>query len=75
MGLKMKNIITVLFLGCYSLVFTQFNTLTPKKVTSNEILKEQQSFQKQSTFKIEKEQKALLTDFSMLQLKKSEKGD
>ncbi len=60
MGLKMKNIITVLFLGCYSLVFTQFNTLTPKKVTSNEILKEQQSFQKQSTFKIEKEQKSII---------------
>jgi murein DD-endopeptidase MepM/ murein hydrolase activator NlpD len=59
-GLKMKNIITVLFLGCYSLVFTQFNTLTPKKVTSNEILKEQQSFQKQSTFKIEKEQKSII---------------
>ncbi|AZA79695.1 MULTISPECIES: M23 family metallopeptidase [Weeksellaceae] len=56
----MKNIITVLFLGCYSLVFTQFNTLTPKKVTSNEILKEQQSFQKQSTFKIEKEQKSII---------------
>ncbi|NMR35310.1 M23 family metallopeptidase [Chryseobacterium aquaticum] len=75
MGSTMKNIITVLFLGCYSLAFTQFNTLTPKKVASNEILNEQQSLQKQSASKIEKEQKSVINKLFNAPTKKNLKKE
>ena len=58
METKVKYIITVLILGSYSLFFAQFNTLTPKKITSNEVFNEQKSFQDESAFK--KEKKTLL---------------
>ena len=75
MGSTMKNIITVLFLGCYSLVFTQFNTLTPKKVISNEILNEQESLQKQSAIKIEKKQKSIINKLFNVPTKKNLKKE
>lgn len=58
METKVKYIITVLILGSYSLFFAQFNTLTPKKITSNEVFNEQKSFQDEPAFK--KEKKTLL---------------
>lgn len=70
-----KYIITGLFLACYSLVFAQFNTLTPKKVTSNEILNEQQNFQQQSTLKIEKEQKSIIKKLFTAPTKKNLKKE
>lgn len=61
MQLKVKYVITVIFLGSYSLFFAQFNTLTPKKVNSNEILIEQKSFQNESAFKKEKETRGIFS--------------
>lgn len=70
-----KYRITGLFLACYSLVFAQFNTLTPKKVTSNEILNEQQNFQQQSTLKIEKQQKSIIKKLFTAPTKKNLKKE
>lgn len=61
MELTMNNIIIVLFVGCSSLVFAQFNTLTPKELASNNALKQHQSFQNESVFKKEKEKKNIIS--------------
>lgn len=61
MGIKLKYLIRVIFLGCYSTFFSQFNTLTPKKVTSDKVLNEQKSFQNEAAFKKEKEKKGIIS--------------
>ena len=75
MGLTMRNIITVLFLGCYSLVFAQFNTLAPKNVASNEMYNKQESLKKQSAIKIEKEQKSIINKLFNVPTKKNLKKE
>lgn len=57
---KVKYKITVLLVGIYSLFFGQFNTLTPKKVTSNEVHDERRTFQNKSVLKKGKEKNRII---------------